>query len=128
MWAREYDHHGADRRILDASPTEPGWEQRAVGKPMSEALVNLPVVGRFETQIPIVPFGRLQAHMRRMKVNQARYVREAIVDKYLREGGDPAVAQAALDMARMPYQYKDVPRDHGGQHRRRKGRNSQFWG
>lgn len=110
-----------DHQLLADDPTTPGWQTRAVRQPIGQALKQLPTVGRFETQIPIVPFRALQQHIKAQGDNQARWVRNACIAQYLRQGGDPTTATQAADMQRVET-YRDVPRDQQGQHRRRVGR------
>lgn len=111
----------AEASLLDDDRATAGWQRRAVGVPRDEALAQVPRVGTLQAQLPIEAMRRIQAHIAAREVNQAVWVREAIVARYLREGGDQLVAAAALDVL-VDRRRRDVPRDVYGQERRRYGR------
>lgn len=117
------DNEAATRLILESDTSKRGWTRRAVAMPRDQALDQIPKVGQLVTQIPIEPLRILQRHIQGHDVAQARWMRQAIVEKYLREGGDPEVGEAALTM-RVDHRRHDVPHDHHGQPRNRQGRNS----
>jgi len=115
------DTRAADELILGVDGPKRGWRRRAVGTTREAALEQIPRVGVLQAQVPIAPLREIQAHIRDSELNQAVWVRRAIVERYLREGGDPDVAEAALDM-RVDTRRRDVPRDQYGQDRSREGR------
>lgn len=124
MRAAEPDEREAAALILGADESQRGWKRRAVGTSRAKALGEVPRVGVLQTQVPIEPMRAIQRHIQARHVNQAQWFREAIVASYLLQGGDPHVAEAALDMQRNNQRQRDVPRDQFGQDRQRQGRKS----
>lgn len=117
------DEQGAEQAVLDDDRSHWDWRRRAVGAPRHEALAQIPRLGTFMAQMPIGAFRLIQAQIIDSGLNQAQWIREAIVQRYLTDGGDVTVANMALDMLRDHRQH-DVPHDHYGQPRTRKGRTS----
>lgn len=115
------DQEGADDAILLADASRRGWRRRAVATTKAKALGQIPRVGVWQTQMPIEAMRHIQRHVAAQHIDQARWVRYAIVSAYLAEGGDPDVAVAAMSMQRQQYRRRDVPRDVFGQPRNREG-------
>ena len=111
----------AERLIIGDDRSRRGWRRRAVGASRAVALAEVPRIGTLLTRFPIEPLRILQRHIHDRDLNQAQWLREAAVARYLREGGDSTVAEALLDM-RVDHRRRDVPRDQYGQARDREGR------
>lgn len=115
------DEPDVDGLILDGDEARPGWKRRAVGTTREAALAQIPRVGMLQCQVPIDPLRDIQRHIAARGENQARWLRRAVVEVYLRQGGDPEVAAAALAM-RRDQRRREVSRDQLGQARNRTGR------
>lgn len=107
--------------ILAGDRSQRGWRRNAVGMPREQALAQIPAVGVLQCKVPIKALAQLQAHIALCGVNQATWLREAAVARYLAEGGDPAVGAELSAMART-IRRGDWVRGQQGQSRRRQGR------
>lgn len=121
---------GADeeavRLILAADLSKPGWRRRAVNTDRDTALAQIPAddaVAVIQTRMPVAAYRILQRHIHGSLANQAAWMREAIVDRYLREGGNPHHAAEMLRM-KVDQRRHHVPRDTYGQPRDREGRKT----
>lgn len=115
------DQAAAEALILDADAARPGWERRAVGVSAAAALAQIPAddfMATIQTRMQLDAFRILQHHIADAEVNQALWLRQAAVEKYLREGGDPQAAARMLAVKQARRRH-DVPRDVRGQQRGR---------
>jgi len=119
----EPDTLGAEQLLLDTDESRRGWRRRAVRMPKDQALAQIPRSVVMQTLAPIEAARLIKAHIALRRTNEARWMRQAIADRYLLEGGDPAVAQALMTV-REDRRRRDVPRDNYGQPRNRVGRKT----
>ena len=89
-----------DAELLAEDRSTPGWRTRAVGMPIKRALARLPTMGLLQCGIPIAPFRQIQSHIRASGMTQAQWVRRAVIEAYLRQGGEAAVGHEALAVER----------------------------
>jgi hypothetical protein len=84
-----------DRRILRHDTSQAGWQRRAVGVPHEEALAQLPKARQMTTSIRIDAWRAIRAHYQAQQLTAGEWVRRAIINQYIREGGDRKVARDA---------------------------------
>ena len=85
--------------IQQESRSIAGWRARAIGMPVKRALEYIPRRGLLQTWVPIEAFRDLQAHIRTTRLTQAAWLRRAVINTYLAEGGSPLVAHALNQIA-----------------------------
>jgi hypothetical protein len=84
-----------DQALVAGDRSIAGWRARIRTMPAREALKRVPRMGLLQCGIPITPFRAIQAHIRASGLTQAGWVRRAVTETYLREGGEPLVAHEA---------------------------------
>ena len=102
------DHHleEQEEQILAADTSNDGWQARALGMPLGDALAHIPRAREMTCTIPIGPWRAINAHIHDEGVRLGEWVRQAIIDRYLKEGGDLDVARAANIAVNHPDQYR----------------------
>lgn len=70
-----------------------GWQARALGIPVNKALAQIPRAREMTCTVAIGPWREIDAHIKARGLRTGEWVRNAIINQYLNEGGDPDIAE-----------------------------------
>jgi len=88
-----------EQLLADDITSSPGWRRAARGgRTVNQAIAGIPRTGQFTTRVPIEQWRLVKEHVDRLGVGLGTYIRQAVGERMIREGVDPAAVELLTRM------------------------------